>query len=173
MIQTFQPTPPNWSLHFSMWLLPGIGRPTATKFFTPSLSLSSLPAGRTGVLSFAVPGKPPPMSNLHFKVQATFSAGSSQARKSCNFFGALKEWLVGRILDIQSSDSPILIQSWSNPRTAMLVGKHPKDWISVQESAKRRSPGLVNFVPGVAYHFCLALPAAFTQPADQSYNSFG
>ena len=26
--------------------------------------------------------------------------------------------------------------------------------------------GLVNFVPAVAYHFCLALPAAFTQPGD-------
>ena len=43
----------------------------------------------------------------------------------------------------------------------------------VQGSAKRRAPGLVNFgelfvlvnfVPAVAYHFCLALPAAFTQP---------
>ena len=27
-----------------------------------------------------------------------------------------------------------------------------------------QDPGLVNFVPAVAYHFCLALPAAFTQP---------
>ena len=26
--------------------------------------------------------------------------------------------------------------------------------------------GLVNFVPAVAYHFCPALPAAFTQPGD-------
>ena len=25
-------------------------------------------------------------------------------------------------------------------------------------------PGLVNFVPAVAYHLCLALPVAFTQP---------
>ena len=33
-------------------------------------------------------------------------------------------------------------------------------------SAKRRSPGLVNFVTALAYHFCLALPAAFTQPGD-------
>ena len=28
------------------------------------------------------------------------------------------------------------------------------------------APGLVNFVPAVAYHFCLALPAAVTQPGD-------
>ena len=35
---------------------------------------------------------------------------------------------------------------------------------SVQSSAKRWTPGLVNFVPAVAYHFCLALPEAFTQP---------
>ena len=30
--------------------------------------------------------------------------------------------------------------------------------------AKRWVPGLVNFVPAVAYHFCLNLPAAFSQP---------
>ena len=36
----------------------------------------------------------------------------------------------------------------------------------VQGWAKRRSPGFVNFFPAVAYHFCLALPAAFTQPRD-------
>ena len=34
----------------------------------------------------------------------------------------------------------------------------------VQGLAKRWSPGLVNFVPALAYHFCLVLPAAFTQP---------
>ena len=38
--------------------------------------------------------------------------------------------------------------------------------LCVQGSAKRRSPGLVNSVAAVAYHFCLALPAAFTQPGD-------
>ena len=27
-------------------------------------------------------------------------------------------------------------------------------------------PGLVNFVPAVAYHFCLNLPAAFSQPGN-------
>ena len=31
-------------------------------------------------------------------------------------------------------------------------------------SAKRRSPGLVNFVAAIAYHSCLAFSAAFTQP---------
>ena len=35
----------------------------------------------------------------------------------------------------------------------------------LQGSAKRWFPGLVNFVTAVAYHFCLALPAAFT-PGD-------
>ena len=33
----------------------------------------------------------------------------------------------------------------------------------MQGSAIRRDAGLVNFVAAVAYHFCLALPAAFTQ----------
>ena len=36
----------------------------------------------------------------------------------------------------------------------------------VQGSAKRRTPDLVNFVPAVAYHICLALSAAFTQPGN-------
>ena len=36
--------------------------------------------------------------------------------------------------------------------------------IHVQGSAKRRSPGLVNFVTALDHHICLALPAAFTQP---------
>ena len=34
----------------------------------------------------------------------------------------------------------------------------------VQGSAKRLRPGLVNFDGAVAYHFCLSLPAAFSQP---------
>ena len=36
--------------------------------------------------------------------------------------------------------------------------------VSVQRSAKVGAPGLVNFIPAVAYHFCPRLPAAFTQP---------
>ena len=38
--------------------------------------------------------------------------------------------------------------------------------VLIQGLAKRWSPGLVNFVPAVAYHFYLALPVAFTQPGD-------
>ena len=34
----------------------------------------------------------------------------------------------------------------------------------VQGSTNRRAPGLVNFVLALAYHFCLNLPAAFSQP---------
>ena len=34
----------------------------------------------------------------------------------------------------------------------------------LQGWAKRQATGLGKFVPVVAYHFCLALPAAFTQP---------
>ena len=34
----------------------------------------------------------------------------------------------------------------------------------LQRSAKVDAPGSVNFVPAVAYHFCLNLHAAFTQP---------
>ena len=35
---------------------------------------------------------------------------------------------------------------------------------AVQGSTKRQAPGLVNFVPALAYYFCLNLPAAFMQP---------
>ena len=35
----------------------------------------------------------------------------------------------------------------------------------LQSTAKRWAPGFVNFVVAVAYHFCLALPVAFTQPS--------
>ena len=34
----------------------------------------------------------------------------------------------------------------------------------LQSSAKVGAPGLVKFFPAVAHHFCLKLPAAFTQP---------
>ena len=36
--------------------------------------------------------------------------------------------------------------------------------LSLQGSTNRRAPGFVNFVLTLAYHFCLNLPAAFTQP---------
>ena len=34
----------------------------------------------------------------------------------------------------------------------------------IQGSDKRWSLGLVNLVTALAYHFCLTLPAAYTQP---------
>ena len=37
-------------------------------------------------------------------------------------------------------------------------------WWFIQRSAIVNAPGFVNCVPAVAYHFCLNLPAAFTQP---------
>ena len=49
-------------------------------------------------------------------------------------------------------------------QTIMMVGFVVQVYNHIQGEAKRRSPGLVNFVAAVAYHFCLALPAAFTQP---------
>ena len=45
------------------------------------------------------------------------------------------------------------------------VEKKREDFdVDIQGSANRWSTGLVSFVPALAYHFCLALPAAFTQP---------
>ena len=42
----------------------------------------------------------------------------------------------------------------------------PPSTIHLQGSDKRWSPRLVNFVTALAYHFCLALPAAFVQPVN-------
>ena len=39
----------------------------------------------------------------------------------------------------------------------------------VQGSAKRRASGLVSIASAIAYHFCLPLPAAFTQPGDAPF----
>ena len=40
------------------------------------------------------------------------------------------------------------------------------NFVYLQGSTERRSPSSVNFVTALAYHSCLALPAAFTQPGD-------
>ena len=40
------------------------------------------------------------------------------------------------------------------------------DLCNLQGWPKRWTPGLVNFITALAYHFCLDLPAAFTQPRD-------
>ena len=55
---------------------------------------------------------------------------------------------------------------WQGP--AVTFGQKVRIWLedAVQGLAKRRSPGLANFNAAVAYHFCLALPAAFMQPGD-------
>ena len=48
--------------------------------------------------------------------------------------------------------------------SACLLGGRADGEQGLQGSAKRLWQGLVNFVTALAYHFCLALPAAFTQP---------
>ena len=40
---------------------------------------------------------------------------------------------------------------------------------TVQKTLIVNAPGLMNFVPAVAYHICLNLPAAFTQPGASSH----
>ena len=37
---------------------------------------------------------------------------------------------------------------------------------TIQGTFKRSFPGLVNFVPAAAYHYCLNLPEAFSQPGN-------
>ena len=44
-----------------------------------------------------------------------------------------------------------------------MISFHLSFW-DVQGLAKRLRPGLVNYIAAVAYHFCLSLPTAFSQP---------
>ena len=48
--------------------------------------------------------------------------------------------------------------------TCHFTGKSSHLINTVRGTAIRRAHGLVNLVPALAYHFCLALPAEFTQP---------
>ena len=58
------------------------------------------------------------------------------------------------------SAAPVIPTTNKHMPTALVVCRQ------VQGSAKRQSQGLVNFVPALAYHFCPAFPAAFTQTGD-------
>ena len=51
------------------------------------------------------------------------------------------------------------------PQSIIRLGSRERE-SPVQGSVKRQSPGLVKFVPAVAYHSFLALPATFTQSGD-------
>ena len=65
---------------------------------------------------------------------------------------------------------PTVIDSLTDEKISADLTKelqNPK-WVVIFRMAglKRRSPGLVNCVPALAYYFCQGLPAAFTQPGD-------
>ena len=49
-----------------------------------------------------------------------------------------------------------------SPSYALKASLH-SDYL-LERSAQVGSPGLVNFIHAIAYHFCLKLPAVFTQP---------
>ena len=56
-----------------------------------------------------------------------------------------------------------------NPTTLTIDNQNRED---VQRSAKVGAPGLVNFVPALAYRLtfkCLKLPAAFSHPAGSTF----
>ena len=54
----------------------------------------------------------------------------------------------------------LIFQNVQSPEQGFCVLNH----LHVLASTNRRALGLVNFVPALAYQFCLNLPAAFTQP---------
>ena len=88
-------------------------------------------------------------------VVAMLSCARIGAVHSIVFGGYSAESLASRIED---GGCKVLVTAdgvWRGPKV-----RHS----DLQGSAKRRSPGLVNFVTALAYHFCLALPAAFSQP---------
>ena len=67
-----------------------------------------------------------------------------------------------------SGFSPLLPSLWAGFEKYCQIKKklylEDEKCIREQGSTNRRAPGLVNFVPALAYLFCLNLPAAFTQP---------
>ena len=61
----------------------------------------------------------------------------------------------GRSLQGSSPETGVPSRAWSSIQHVQ--GR-------IQGSTNRRALGLVNFVPALAYHFCLNFPAAFTEP---------
>ena len=83
-------------------------------------------------------------------------------------------WSVGRgDLDIVEEllEDPRTIVNWPNLsgstplfELCFCISHAKSDRIDLQILAKVGASGLVNFITAVTYHFCLNLPAAFTQP---------
>ena len=83
--------------------------------------------------------------------------------------------LRSKIDPIQSSDSPTLIQNWSNPRIPTLRWDDnmqrtmdPNFVRCLQSSAKVLISGFVTFISALANHLCLNLDAAFTKPCTKT-----
>ena len=75
-----------------------------------------------------------------------------------NCFGA---WVL-----LTSDDRDRRFPLWDHQNmTSALEGRgRVREFQTVHGSTNRRATGFVNFVLALAYHFCLNLPAAFTQP---------
>ena len=55
---------------------------------------------------------------------------------------------------------PVVVTFWYRAPELLLGARHYTkaigEWMSLQSSAKVCAPGLVNFIPAIAYHFCPA-----------------
>ena len=84
--------------------------------------------------------------------------------------GSQKKYFPGSVNFVTTSTSTCLRHSHNlgstllaTPASQLLLVLYIQN---VQGYTKRWSQGLVNFVSALAYHFCLALPAKFTQPGN-------
>ena len=62
----------------------------------------------------------------------------------------------------QISQSNLVLKKQDNSNNPDVLEKYMQGWV------KKRAQGWVNFVPAVAYHFCLNWPAPFTRPGNSN-----
>ena len=100
--------------------------------------------------------------NIHKSIPSKQNPGHTHAQTQMGFLiQSRRQWLN------QPSMTTILANSDFHPmsRTFCYSSVCPICWYNrMQGWAKKVVPGLVNFVPIVAYNFCLNLPDIFSQP---------
>ena len=87
----------------------------------------------------------------------------------CGVFVACLWTITGNVRHAGHGETECTQQAWQLARVAEQYGSLSLSRLLLLQaagSAQRWSPGLVNFDAALAYHFCLALPAAFSQPRD-------
>ena len=76
------------------------------------------------------------------------------------------------VVELRSRQITLIRRQFEPPCTtyySTVMKLNEKGYLDVQGWAQFPLPGWVNFVPAVAYHFCLNLPAPFTRPGNSNF----